>query len=116
MENLNEKLTQICYNYGANNARIINVDQIIFNRQMREWCKDNVCGNYGKNYACPPSAGTIDELIKVLNVYKKEMDENTKVYLSDFEYNGLQKNIEISKVEGRKELFLFYEMHEGEWE
>lgn len=59
---------------------------------------------------------TIDELIKVLNVYKKEMGGNTKVYLSDFEYNGLQKNIEISKVEGRKELFLFYEMHEGEWE
>lgn len=59
---------------------------------------------------------TIDELIQVLAVYKKEMGGNTKIYLSDVEFNGLQKNMEISKVEGRKELFLFYEMHEGMWD
>lgn len=85
MENLNEKLTQICYNYGANNARIINVDQIIFNRQMREWCKDNVCGNYGKNYACPPSAGTIDELINKVKQYSHALIIQTISEINNFE-------------------------------
>lgn len=58
---------------------------------------------------------TIDELIKVLQEYKKELGGNTKIYLSDFEYNGKQTQFEISQVTGEKELFIFYEMHEGEW-
>lgn len=58
---------------------------------------------------------TIDELIEILKEYKKEMGGNTKIYLSDFEYNGLQTKFEVSRVEGQKELYLFYEMHESEW-
>lgn len=58
---------------------------------------------------------TIDELIKVLQEYKKELGGNTKIYLSDFEYNGKQTQFEISQVAGEKELFIFYEMHESEW-
>lgn len=59
---------------------------------------------------------TIDELIEELNEYKKIMGGKTKVYLSDFEFNGKQTKFEISKVAGEKELYLFYEMHEGVWE
>lgn len=58
---------------------------------------------------------TIDDLIKVLQVYKKEMGGDTKVYLSDFEFNGKQTEFELSKVQGEKELFIFYEMNEGLW-
>lgn len=59
---------------------------------------------------------TINDLIKVLQEYKKMLGGNTKVYLSDFEYNGKQTQFEITQVQGEKELFIFYEMHEGEWE
>lgn len=59
---------------------------------------------------------TIDELIKVLQEFKKELGGNTPIYLSDFEFNGKQTQFEISQCEGEKELFLFYEMHEGMWE
>lgn len=59
---------------------------------------------------------SIDSLIEVLKEYKKEMGGDTLVYLSDFEYNGKQTQFELSKVEGQKELYIFYEMHEGEWE
>ena len=58
---------------------------------------------------------TIDELIKVLELYKKDLGGNTKVYLSDFEFNGKQTQFEITQVDNEKELFIFYEMHEGEW-
>lgn len=59
---------------------------------------------------------TIDNLIEVLQQYKKYLGGDTKVYLSDFEYNGKQTQFEITQVTGEKELYLFYEMHEGEWE
>ena len=58
---------------------------------------------------------TIDNLIEVLQQYKKYLGGDTKVYLSDFEYNGKQTQFEITQVTGEKELYLFYEMHEGEW-
>ena len=58
---------------------------------------------------------TIDNLINVLQEYKKILGGDTKVYLSDFEYNGKQTKFEVSEVNECKELFIFYEMHEGEW-
>ena len=58
---------------------------------------------------------TIDELIKVLELYKKDLGGDTKVYLSDFEFNGKQTQFEITQVNNEKELFIFYEMNEGEW-
>ena len=58
---------------------------------------------------------TIDELIKVLNAYKKELGGNTKVYMSDVEFNSKQTMFEISQVEGENELYIFYERHEGVW-
>jgi hypothetical protein len=58
---------------------------------------------------------TIDELIKVLELYKKDLGGDTKVYLSDFEFNGKQTQFEITQVDNEKELFIFYEMHEDLW-
>ena len=57
---------------------------------------------------------TINDLIEVLQYFKKELGGNTKIHLTDFEYNGRQTRFEITQVNGEKELFLFYEMHEGE--
>lgn len=60
---------------------------------------------------------TIDELIKILQEFKKSgMPGDTKVYLSDFEFNGKQTQFEISQVDEEKELFIFYEMHESLWD
>ena len=58
---------------------------------------------------------TIDNLINVLQEYKKILGGDTKVYLSDFEYNGKQTQFEITQVNNEKELFIFYEMHEDLW-
>lgn len=58
---------------------------------------------------------TIDNLINVLQEYKKILGGDTKVYLSDFEYNGKQTQFEITQVDDEKELFIFYEMHEDLW-
>lgn len=61
---------------------------------------------------------TVGDLILVLNklIENKELTPGTKINLSDFEFNSRQRNFEISWVEGEKELFFMYEMHEGEWD
>lgn len=60
---------------------------------------------------------TVGDLILVLNklIENKELTPETKINLSDFEFNGRQRNFEISWVEGEKELFFMYEKHEDEW-
>lgn len=58
---------------------------------------------------------TIYQMIKILQDYKKLLGGDTKIYLSDFEYNGKQTQFEVAEVNGEKELFIFYEIHEGEW-
>ena len=60
---------------------------------------------------------TVGDLILVLNklIENKELTPETKINLSDFEFNDRQRNFEISWVEGEKELFFMYEKHEDEW-
>ena len=62
-------------------------------------------------------AKTVGDLILVLNklIENKELTPETKINLSDFEFNGRQRKFEITWVEGEKELFFMYEMHEDEW-
>lgn len=59
---------------------------------------------------------TIDRLIDTLQRFKEEMGGDTKIYLSDFEYNGKQTQLELSKVEGHDELYIFYEANEELWD
>ena len=32
------------------------------NHSLRKYCEVNYCGNYGKNYSCPPACGTPEEM------------------------------------------------------
>lgn len=59
---------------------------------------------------------TIDGLILELTKYKKELGGNTKVYLSDDEFNCKQTIFEVAQVDGEDELYLFYDMNESLWE
>ena len=45
------------------NFAVANVDQIRFDPMFRELCQKNTCGFYGACWACPPDAGTIEELM-----------------------------------------------------
>ncbi|MDR0356018.1 MAG: DUF2284 domain-containing protein [Deltaproteobacteria bacterium] len=48
---------------GASASAMVNVSDIIFKPEFRSLCKDNRCGNYGKNWKCPPAIGEIEDLI-----------------------------------------------------
>ncbi|MBE6877784.1 MAG: DUF2284 domain-containing protein [Ruminococcaceae bacterium] len=56
---------------GASRAEYINTSEIVFNTDFRKSCEENKCGNYGKNYTCPPYAGTAQQLIEKVKSYSK---------------------------------------------
>lgn len=43
-------------------AAVIPVEQITVRPEYRIFCEENACGNYGKNYSCPPASGTVSEM------------------------------------------------------
>ena len=52
---------------GAFRAELVRVEDISTDASFRSLCASNACGNYGKNYMCPPDVGSIEELMKALH-------------------------------------------------
>ena len=63
---------------GADHAAVIAVKDITFDPIYRTYCEANTCGNYGRNWRCPPDEGPIDELIEKAKAdWKEELDGET---------------------------------------
>jgi predicted metal-binding protein len=58
---------------GVSASAILEVADVIFRPEFRELCKDNRCGNYGRNWRCPPEAGDIYDLMAILKKKTKVM-------------------------------------------
>lgn len=60
---MNEKeKVQKALDLGFTNAVFMDVKDLEFDKNLRRFCEENTCGNYGKNYACPPDCGTPGEM------------------------------------------------------
>ncbi len=56
LEAFMQKLDELELNqYG-----LIDVQQIIFSDDVRKMCEMNSCGQYGKNWQCPPGVGSVE--------------------------------------------------------
>lgn len=47
---------------GFLRAAIIPTQDIPFEKEFRIYCQENLCGQYGVNYACPPACGTFEQM------------------------------------------------------
>lgn len=74
-KNLIEKIETI----GFDNLAIIPTSKIAFEPSLIDLCKMNACGNYMKNYTCPPYIGETSELIEKARKYKEILVFN-KIY------------------------------------
>ena len=43
-------------------ASIVTPEQVPVDAKFRVYCEENLCGNYGVSYFCPPDCGTVEEL------------------------------------------------------
>ncbi|MBS4540127.1 DUF2284 domain-containing protein [Clostridium sp. D2Q-11] len=49
----------------------IEPSEIIFDDSIRDYCKENKCGRYNKNFMCPPRIGTVEEYKEIIKSYNK---------------------------------------------
>lgn len=59
-----EALIEDTLNLGATRAAWIKPSEIPYSEEFRGYCEQNKCGQYGKNWMCPPRVGPIKELIE----------------------------------------------------
>ncbi|MBQ3242024.1 MAG: DUF2284 domain-containing protein [Oscillospiraceae bacterium] len=43
-------------------AAVLPTADIVFDPAFRPYCAENLCGQYGANYSCPPDCGTPEEM------------------------------------------------------
>jgi predicted metal-binding protein len=56
--------------YSFKEYKEFDISLIKFDQDVREMCKQNVCGQYGKNYMCPPAVKDIEEWKRDIASYK----------------------------------------------
>jgi len=77
------------------------VSAITFSKDLLDYCKGNVCGNYGKSWTCPPNCGSIQEQKKKILAYDNALVFTTVHKIEDsFDYEGMtlgrEKHIDLT--------------------
>ena len=87
-----EKLRQKALSLGAFRAEIVDVKDISMDESFRTLCESNACGNYGRNYMCPPDIGDIHELMENIRTFEKALVYQTVGELEDsYDFEGMME-------------------------
>ena len=70
---------------GFANAAIMDTKDLVFVPEYRQFCEDNLCGNYNLVPACPPACGTVEEMHeKALKYEKALVRQMTRLWIRFF--------------------------------
>ena len=58
---------------GFADAAIMDTKDLVFVPEYRQFCQDNLCGNYNLVPACPPACGTVEEMQAKALKYEKAL-------------------------------------------
>ena len=85
-----DRLTDLAQSLGAFRASVIPVEDMETDASFRDMCAANVCGNYGRNWMCPPDAGDIHDLMAALRSYSYALVYQTVSELEDsYDFEGM---------------------------
>lgn len=79
-----EKMINCAVEEGFSAAAVISTDEIVFDPSFRPYCEENLCGQYGVNYSCPPDCGTPEQMKQRILEHKKAMLLQTIWEISDY--------------------------------
>ena len=65
-------------------AEIIDTNKIVFDAAFRPYCEENLCGQYGANYSCPPDCGTPEQMKQKVLSHKKALVVSTEWEIENF--------------------------------
>lgn len=88
-----EKLRQAALEKGFDYAEFMDVKDFVFNPELRKYCAENLCGNYGKNDSCPPNCGTPEEMEEKAGKYTRAL-----VLETVNQVNNIYDDAEIKRV------------------
>ncbi|MEG2520397.1 MAG: DUF2284 domain-containing protein [Christensenellaceae bacterium] len=92
--------------FGAMHTAPLSPDKIHFYQEVRDLCAANSCGNYAKNWGCPPGCGQISELQQKIQSYQNGIVYQFITPLEDsFDYEGMLaagKNFLLISTKARK--------------
>ena len=87
-----QRMTDLALSLGSFRAAIIPVETIETDAVFRDMCAANACGNYGRNWMCPPDVGDIHELMAELRTYSYAMVYQTVSELEDsYDFEGMME-------------------------
>ena len=87
-----DNLSGIALSLGAYKATVIPVELVETDASFRDMCAANVCGNYGRNWMCPPDAGEIHDLMAALRSYSNALVYQTVSELEDsYDFEGMME-------------------------
>ncbi len=80
----NQDMIQLALDEHFNAAAIVDMDEIVFDASFRPFCAENLCGQYGANYSCPPDCGTPEEMERQLRQYGHALVFQSKWDITDY--------------------------------
>lgn len=97
---------------NPNQVDFFDVNILTYTDEVRDMCKVNSCGRYGRSWNCPPGCGEIKELEEECKKYSKGILFNTVTELEDsFDWEGMMAG---GKVLSDYMLKIFYMLKEAE--
>lgn len=90
-------INEITTRFGVN-CGTLDVTDIAFNDQLRKYCEMNSCGNYGKNYMCPPLVGDTADNINKVKLYKTAIVIQKVFKIEDsYDFEGMMEGQDLYK-------------------
>lgn len=68
-----EKMIQMAVEEGFAAAQVMDTRDIVFDDTFQLYCEENICGQYGINYSCPPACGSPEEMRQRILAHKKAL-------------------------------------------
>lgn len=79
-----EEMIRLAEGEGFAAAAVVDTQQIVFDPMFRPYCEENLCGQYGVNYCCPPDCGSPEEMKNRILAHKKALVLQTIWEISDY--------------------------------
>ncbi|MEF2837555.1 MAG: DUF2284 domain-containing protein [Oscillospiraceae bacterium] len=79
-----EQIIQYAIDEGFAAAEIVDTHEIVFDPSFRPYCEENLCGQYGANYSCPPDCGSPEAMKQRVLAHKKALVLQTIWEISDY--------------------------------
>jgi predicted metal-binding protein len=87
-----DEITALALECGFTAAAPMEPSKLEFRQEVRDMCAANKCRMYGKSWACPPAAGTLEEISQKALGYSRGVLMQTTGKLEDsFDFEGMQK-------------------------